>query len=205
MIPLSRWLAERADDTGLGCLHNPDGQSSGDATRDSASVERMVEEAFAEGRKAALAELDHRVETARMEERSRATVQLDRTEAIWRERCAEHVTSAILQAIDALARNIEHDVADLLSPFLAQQIRENCCRTLGEMITKVINAESAALIEVRAPVALHASLDRVLSAKGIDVPVVEAERIDVVFSTRTQRFEDQLTLWANTITGPDHA
>lgn len=200
MIPLSRWLTDRGtgEPSAFPLLHEAIQPVTDDSIPLTTADE--AEAAAASNRDEELAEALRRAEeTLTSERRFHA-----RREEMLREELGTELacllTARISKGVRELQQELEAALADVLRPFLAQRATKLAISALARLIETELQSEPQPVLEVRAPRDLHDLIRPAMETAGLSTSLSDASRIEVVFKSRTSRFEQLASRWHGIIT-----
>lgn len=183
MKPLSQWLTERD-------APPPPAIIAEDFAPEALLPFEPVEEPPpppdpSEELRARLAEAEETIATLRAEH-ARAGEELRQQLG---EALAERIGAEIARGFDGLLSQLEGALTQVLTPFLSQAARDRAVTELKALLQRELASAAEPVVELRAPAELHEMLST------LNVKLIEAEAVEIVFAGERQRFEELSARW----------
>ena len=188
MKPISQWLTERDAPPAPAFIAE-------DFAPDSPLPFEPVEEPLtpdpSDELRAKLAEAEETIATLQAEH-ARAEEELRQRLG---EALAERIGVEIGRGLDGLLSQLEGALTQVLTPFLSQAARDRAVTELKALLQRELASAAEPVVELRAPAELHEMLST------LNVGLVQAETVEIVFAGERQRFEELSARWCAMIEG----
>ncbi len=197
MIPLSHWLADEprrefpvsgSRDISAAKTQECDHTSLPD-------TDVLLAEAHETGRRRALAELAKEIADARSAERSVWEEAMRCEELKWSERFARLSEENLQRLKEQLKNWLSDAVTQVLSPFVEAQINDKAVKELLLLLDGAISNPTDAILEIRAPEALHDRITNLLNMKGLAASLADSETVEIIARNETKIFESMAARW----------
>lgn len=199
MIPLAHWLsmdnpAVAVDGVGFVSEFMSE-LNEGTVEAPGSTGQWAVHAAYERGRADERAEAEVQLQQVLAEERRSFAGCQSEAAAKWSGRCGQAVMDSIAAAVARLQAEIEQAVADSLQPFLAGRAQEAATASLQAMIGEVLADPDARILEIRAPLEMHAGLSGLLETRKMVAAISVSDTIEVVTHRANLRFADMAKAW----------
>ena len=159
----------------------------------------VVKSAYEAGAAEARLECQALVDRARLEEAQAGEQRLQRARQQWLDDSLEPVIEALSQKVAALNETIETHVAEILTPFVQEEVKQRALRSLLDCVADVLKGRSGSSIIVTAPHELVEELEPRLAPLGAIVDVqpspggdVEVRLDDTIVRTQIGRWQEMM-------------
>lgn len=199
MIPLSEWLSSgRGKAPSLSEIPAVMASVLVDGSAEECNPlesQALADAAYERGRADALADAAAATEAALAQQRQLADSREQEYIREWSARCSSGVGQSAVAAFADMRRCLETALTDALSPFLEEMAHARALRQVLQLLTGELTAAEDAIVEIRAPVAMHGHLSGFLEEHGLGAVLTESDRIEVVSRAGTAKFENMAARW----------
>lgn len=159
-----------------------------------------VEQIFADGRQAGLAEAQEAAQDELARLRAEHAAELERARQAWADQVAATLDAQLQPALDAIGHRIADTVGRLLRPFLEDQLRDAASRALIEQVTPLLSGTDGALVRIAGPRELVETLRRVFPPERA-VNFEENDATEVTILVGETMIETRIGAWIARLDG----
>jgi len=116
---------------------------------------------------------------------------------------AESIANNVAAAISEMKSDLELVLADALTPFISEQIRQNAIAELLGLVQSVISDGGSLELDIHAPSDLHGILGDSLTRRGLAARFHDASQIIITCGSLRTRFEELSVRWLDEVNGRD--
>lgn len=202
MIPLAHWLVEKTQEGQPPVFASPAATEESvqacleDEPQDESKTVSSEQEAQLKELQQALREAEERLAQMARDHARKEQELADRLGDALSNRLGAEVAASF----HALAQQVEEALAEALVPFLEVAVRDRAVKSLSDLVRQEVRSRDSAVLEIRAPEALHAPLAAALGETAVAITLSESTTVDVVFTGERLRFQDLASAWSAAIT-----
>jgi hypothetical protein len=114
---------------------------------------------------------------------------------------AESIADNILAVMSGMKSDLEVALADALTPFISEQVRENAIGQLLGLVEAALSEAGSLELDIHAPLDLHGSLGDSLTRRNITARFHDSAHISITCGSLRSRFEELSGQWLDEIKG----